>query len=251
MLIDFLNKEFKKRQNKNKAYSMRAFAKSLKMDSSTLTQILSGKRKLSFVTAKKIVQLLSLDKATQNILLLSYDDFNKKFLCEEDFFVPNEELSAELMSHWEYYTVLSYLEINCYYDVKKIAEDIGTTPEIVQSIIENLLTLNIIKLEKNKLKITGKQLTAPRTFNSKSLSKVHQENIQKALDIFLDPSVKLKDFSGITIAMSSKKFFEAQEMIKTFRRSLGEFLRENDEKEDSVYRLNIQLFPLYNKKQIS
>lgn len=119
MLIDFLIKEFKKRKNKNKAYSMRAFAKSLKMDSSTLTQILSGKRKLSFVTAKKIVQLLSLDKATQNILLLSYDDLNKKFLCEEDFFVPNEELSTELMSHWEYYTILSYLEINCEYDVKK------------------------------------------------------------------------------------------------------------------------------------
>lgn len=135
--------------------------------------------------------------------------------------------------------------------LKKIAKDIGSSSEIVQLILENLLTLDIIKLEKNKLKMTGKQLTAPRTLNNKSLVNVHQENIQKALEIFLDPSVKLKDFSGITIAMSSKKFFEAQEMIKTFRRSLGEFLRESDEKEDSVYRMNIQLFPLYRKKQIS
>ena len=125
MLLDFLRKELRRRQKKNKSYSVRAFAKSLKVDASTLSKILAGSRKLSYSMAKKITKSLNIDDAVKNNLLLTYADTDKKYLVEEDFHVPDQALSAELMSKWEYYTPLSYIEINGKNDPKKNSADSG------------------------------------------------------------------------------------------------------------------------------
>ncbi|MES2802467.1 MAG: TIGR02147 family protein [Bdellovibrionota bacterium] len=244
MLLDYLKKEFNRRKKKNKSYSIRAYAKSLKTDASTLSKVLAGKRKLSYSMAKKIIQALKLDEAIKNTLLLTYADTNKKFLTEEDFFVPDEKLSAELMSKWEYYTVLSYLEVNSAYNTKTMADALKTSESTVSAIIKNLLQLEIIKKEKNKLLVTGKMLTAPSTFDRASLQKVHSEYINKALNFLKTEDTTHADFSGITIAISSKRLKEAAERIKDFRRSLGQFLSSADDTNDSVYRINFQFFPV-------
>jgi len=97
--------------------------------------------------------------------------------------------------------------------------------------------------------ITGKCLTAPSTFNRASLNKVHKENIQKAVYLIGKGDFDLQDFSGMTMAINTKKIAQAKEMMKTFRRAFSEFLNCPNEKDDSVYRLNIQFFPLYIKKK--
>lgn len=251
MLLDYLNKELRRRQKRNKSYSLRAFAKSLKMDASTLSKILAGKRTLSYPMAKKMVQSLKLDDAVKNNLLLTYADTNRKFLIEEDFFVPDETISAELMSKWEYYTVLSYLEIDSQHDIKKIAKALKTSEATVSAVVDNLLQQNIIIAEKNKLLVTGKILTAPTTFNKAAIRQVHRENIEKALNFLIDNDTSRADFTGITISISAKKLKEATERIKDFRRSLGQFLSDPADKEDSVYRLNIQFFPLVEPQKNS
>ena len=54
------------------------------------------------------------------------------------------------------------------------------------------------------------------------------------------------DITGITMAIDSKKLKEAKKRITNFRRSLAEFLESGTR--DSVYRLNLQLFPLSKAK---
>ncbi|MNL34913.1 hypothetical protein D3C87_1569110 [compost metagenome] len=162
--------------------------------------------------------------------------------------MPDETLSAELMSKWEYYTLLSYIEINGKNDPKKIAQTLGTTESTVKAILENLLQLDIIKIEKNLLKVTGKILTAPPSFNSASLKKVHKEYIEKAGSFLMEGDLSTADFSGITFAVSSKKVKEAAQRIRDFRRSLGQFLSEPGSTDDSVYRINIQFFPVVPPK---
>jgi uncharacterized protein (TIGR02147 family) len=247
VLVDYLKKDFKKRNKKNKSYSIRAYAKFLGLDQSVLAKILSGKRDLTFKLAKKIVEAINENQAVKDMLLLSYID-DKKFRVEEDYFVPNEAESAELMSKWEYYTVLSYIEITPNSTAKKIAADIGTTELTVKQILNNLIRLGIIKDNKGLLETTGKVLTAPPSFNLNSLVKVQCENMHKAISRFENGPRQDQDYSGMTIAISSKKVHQAAEMIKTFRRSLAEFLSDPKEKPDSIYRLNIQFFPFYIKK---
>ena len=69
MLIDHLKEEFETRSRKNPNYSLRAFAQSLRIDSSTLSALLRGKRPLSAKTAKRILEELEIEPATKNKLL--------------------------------------------------------------------------------------------------------------------------------------------------------------------------------------
>lgn len=166
MLIDYLKKELQQRQQKNASYSIRAFAKSLNVDASVFSKILAGSRALSYPLAKKITEGLKLDDSVKNILLLTYADTERKFFIESDFFIPDESMSSELMSKWEYFATLSYLEINNHFDIEKIANFLKTSENTVSIIIENLIKLNIVELQQDKFILTGKKLTAPKTFNS-------------------------------------------------------------------------------------
>ena len=178
------------------------------------------------------------------MLLLSYAETERTFrVHDEDFFVPDPSISAELMSKWEYYTILSYLEIDNSFDVPKISEAIGTSEETVSAIIENLIKLEVVKLSGEKLILTDKCLTTPPNFNRKAVIKVQRENIEKSLDKLSEDSLVGCDFSGMTLAISGKKLSEAIEKIKIFRRSLASFLSDPEENSDAVYRLNIQFFP--------
>jgi uncharacterized protein (TIGR02147 family) len=250
MLIDYLNKELEKRQKKNKSYSRRAFAASLAMDPSTLIKILSGKRKITFSMAKKIVETLPIEESLRKILLLSYADSNKEYRIEEhDYFVPDPSLSATLMSKWEYYAILSYLEIDNTYNIAAIADALNTDEDTVALIVENLVKLEVVHVQDEKLILSGKRLTAPAAFNREALINVHKENIQKSIDALERLTKEERDISGMTFAMSFSKYTEAIEMIKTFRRSFEAFLVAPENEADSVYRLNIQFFPLTQSKK--
>ncbi len=74
MLVDLLKNEFQQRKDCSPQYSMRAFAKSLKMHSSTLCVILSRKRKLTPKQAEKILREINIDVFRKKQILLSLID---------------------------------------------------------------------------------------------------------------------------------------------------------------------------------
>lgn len=93
----------------------------------------------------------------------------------------------------------------------------------------------------------GRPLTALPTFDNKALKQVHAEYILKARDSMMNDPSAVRDISGITAATNLKKLPEAVRRIKVFRRTLAEFLK--DENPDAVFRLNVQLFPLVRENE--
>jgi uncharacterized protein (TIGR02147 family) len=89
---------------------------------------------------------------------------------------------------------------------------------------------------------TGKNLTTPSSVPSAALRGAHRQYMVKAIDSLEKDPIDLRDMSGITMAISSKKIPEARKLIQDFRRRLCAFLEDGDK--DAVYRLNVQLFPL-------
>lgn len=59
-LIDVLNGDLRKRKLKNPRYSLRAYARFLGLDPSTLSRILSGKQTPSIEVARKLLRKLCL-----------------------------------------------------------------------------------------------------------------------------------------------------------------------------------------------
>ncbi|MBO9668301.1 MAG: DUF4423 domain-containing protein [Bdellovibrio sp.] len=102
--------------------------------------------------------------------------------------------------------------------------------------------------EATQWKLTGNNMSTPRNIPSAKIREGHRQFILRAADALEAHSVDQRDITGITMAINRKKFAEAKGLIEDFRRRLSTFLETGPR--DSVYRLNVQLFPLTqeNKK---
>jgi hypothetical protein len=64
-----LIEEYQLRHSKNGGYSMRAFARDLDIDSSTLVKIVSGRRKIGVTIVRQMYLNMPLSAATKNDLI--------------------------------------------------------------------------------------------------------------------------------------------------------------------------------------
>ena len=63
--------EFRERKRRNPKYSLRAFARTLQIDSATLSKILKGSRTLTYANSEKLLSALGTEQSKKNDLLLS------------------------------------------------------------------------------------------------------------------------------------------------------------------------------------
>lgn len=69
-----LSDELRRRQEANRAYSLRAFARLLDFDASTLCKVLRGKRSISTAKAEQMVMRLGLDEGSMNEFMNSLQE---------------------------------------------------------------------------------------------------------------------------------------------------------------------------------
>lgn len=247
MLVEHMKRTFAERCRKNPSYSLRAFSRSLGMDSSTVSAILKGKRPLTIKTAQKIVEGLNITNPMEAQALIM-----GTFVKEEKEALPSySELamqSAKAISSWEHFAILALLEIPDFKGMERsISERLNIPFGIVSECLVRLEKLDLVKNENGAWKLTGKNMATPSQIPSAALREGHRQYISKALESLESDAVDVRDISGITMAVSRSRLSEAKAMIQDFRRRLSAYLEEG--KKDAVYRLNIQLFPLSQEKK--
>ncbi len=106
--IQFITREYLRRLERNPRYSLRAFAKALSIDIGTLSQILSGKRLLSYKKSEQVLDLLELNLDEKETFLqsLAREHKNqdkkrlspkiKEILKEKKASTPNPPVSGKL-----------------------------------------------------------------------------------------------------------------------------------------------------------
>ncbi len=248
MLLEKLKRTFADRSRKNPAYSLRAFARSLDMDSSTVSALLSGKRPITLKLARKIIDGLGITNPIESQALLIATLSEHK----EEVSIGYTELTlevAEAVSSWEHFAILALFETRDFKgQVGAIADRLAIPIGIVLECLNRLEKIGLIARSGTTWQLTGKNMAAPSDIPSETLRKGHHQNILKALSSLEADPIEIRDISGMTMAVSRRKVVEAKRMIQDFRRRLSAFLEEGDR--DSVYRLNIQLFPLSREKSL-
>lgn len=240
MILEHLKTEFAKRSEKNPSYSLRAFARSLKLDSSTLSALLSGKRALSYKTALKLVGELDLPLEEQKTLLLNSMMLNAK--QEPNGFTELEENEFEMIAGWEHYAILSLLELDGFKaTISAVSQRLNIPIGVTIRAVGRLEALGAVKKTNHTIQSTRKQL-AIKTKASAALRRANREYIEKAIYSIEKHDPEDRDITGITMAIEKKKIPEARKRIQEFRRSLCKYLESG--KKDEVYRLNVQLFPI-------
>ena len=113
--IHILKEVFTQRQKANAYYSLRAYARDLKVHPSTLSLILKEKRKLPLKNLKTVTAALNLSPSKENLFKESFyrtkarlddikinEEFKDRYLLDEAY--------HDIIAEWEHYAILSLIE---------------------------------------------------------------------------------------------------------------------------------------------
>ncbi len=261
---EILKEEFSKRHKKNPTYSLRAFARDLKLPASRLSEAINARRGLSRKSATKIACSIGYsEKETEyfcdlvesihgrSVLIRSKAKENIYKINSNPHFSTLQFDTFKIIADWYHYAILelTYL-IDFQSDSSFISRRLGISKIDAELAIERLIRVGLLKNEKDTLKATEDFTASASGVPSESLKKFHTQILDKAKKALFLQSVQERDFSSITISMNSEKIPEAKALIKNFRRGFGEKLNQ-DTKKDRVYCLAIQFFRLDEKRSTS
>lgn len=247
----WLSEEFSKRCRKNPKYSIRAFAELLGLNSSTVSQLLSGKRKASVKMVKRLASMLAVEPEKQEALI--------RFINNNKYLPPGSEDSQDrayrqltldayaLIADWYHYAILEMTFLNDFKSEPKwIANKLGITAAEAKIAIERLKRLELIREESGVLYKTENFITNfSDGVTSSALKRLQRSVLEMGLDAIDNIAPEDKDITSMTFAIDKSKLPQAREKIKSFRREMCQFLETGDR--DSVYHLGIQLYPIIKK----
>ncbi len=232
------------RKETNSSYSLRAFAKYLKVNPATLSQVFSGKRGFSKKNALKVAQKFSLTPIETKKLLstirretVDQDDSDDQVLQLE-----NDRFKA--ISDWYHYGILSLAKLkNNEANAKWISDQLNISVPEAKAAMERLKRLKYLAIENGKL---VRQLPKPLSISSESPSpairKYHKQNLKLAERAIEDIPMHERELSATTMAIDPKKINEASKMMTKFKRQFSRTMESG--KQERVYTLSMQFFPL-------
>lgn len=243
--IDLLRAEYARRREKNPQYSLRAFARSLKMKSGPLSEILNRKRKLSPKLGARLVDRLGLSPQEAERFLGRLRPGGAQLVTDE--VQRYQQLSADtffVISDWYHYSLLSLMETKGFQsDPKWIAARLGISVMEANAAIERMLRIGLLQKVRGRLSATGNfAFASQRGIPSSALRKFHRQVLERALRQLDEAPLELRDVSSITLAIDVRRIAEASQAIKKFRYEMAELLEQGSRTE--VYHLNIQLVPV-------
>ncbi len=241
---------------RNPAFWIRAFAKRLGVSPTTLSRILSGRRRVSKKLAEQLLGNLGLSPSeTQKIISL----FPKKRPYRRTDIDLSDSKQAlltmdqyHIVSEWFHFGLRALLRTNdaqscpenC--EPKWLAQRLGIKVTQASQAIERLLRLEMIeRLPDGRLRATETSFHSPDGIPSASIRNNHAQYLDLARASLERDSVELRDFTNLVLTINPEKLSEAKSLIRYFRKEIGAVLEATpSDSSQGVYSLAIQLFPL-------
>lgn len=248
---NWLLSEWEQRQLSNSQFSLRAYARYINIDRTTISAVLAGKRKLSYKNALKIASKFALSDNEKTELLQSIQSEYITNYAPQNEILQLEEEKFRVMADWYHSAILCLANLtNNSSDPKWIAERIGISESKASSALQRLVSLKLLTTSKGKLiPVSTKLLSVHSEKPSLALRRHHKQNLNLAEDSLDHIPNSLKDISFITVPANPKQMEECRKVITNFRRKMKSLLQSGESSE--VYTLSIQLFPVTKVKDTS
>jgi uncharacterized protein (TIGR02147 family) len=242
-----LNEELIRAKERNPGYSLRALARRLGIGPATLSQLLSGKRKISHKLAERVTTRLMLGPKERSAILRLFSEKNTvqavdagRMRLESDRF--------ELIADWHHFALLSLLETSGVPRGREAlvgwsARRLGLAVRTARAALERLVRMSLAAEDAlGRLRPNGQGVVTTDGVSNAAVRKNHHQVLELARQSLERDELARRDFTSVTMAIDPAKLPEAKRLIRGFRDSLCGFL-ESGQKKD-VYNLSIQLIPL-------
>lgn len=225
---------------------------------STLSMILSGKRKFTSKTAMKVAKGLRLQGRHKTYFLTlslldqadSVQEKNKLDATLVKLRSQKSQTKLELsqfrfLATW-YYPVL-YVMIGWQRFQNEptwIANQLNQSlsQQQISTALNDLEKLGLIEYIDNKWRQTGNTVTTGDRITSPAMLEYHRKMATLGAEALVLPRSQ-REFHGMTIPMSAATYEKIKARLIEFRTELSELLSEETD-EESVYQINLQFFPL-------
>lgn len=243
--VKVLRSEFLRRCKKNPQYSIRAFARQLDVDASTLAKILKGSRKIqdrAVVTYGKKLGMTpkQLRKFMKNEPL--------NFETVDD--LPFHDLTLDafhVISDWYHYAILELMSVKDFSaDFAWIAKTLSIKEKEAQEAFERLVRLRMLAVSPDGKWIDqtgGYVSTLGNNFTAEAFKKLQKQLLEKAITSLEKTPYDERFQYSLTMAIDPKWLPQAVSMIKDFGRNLHLLMGEGQDCSE-VYNLGVSLFPL-------
>jgi len=243
--------EFYKKKKNNLKYSLRAFARDLLINDSTLSKILSGKRNLTSFRIKKIGYNLGLTEKE----IKKYIRFNED--KKNGISAPNDKIKQLqldqflLASKWYFDALIELSKLNnIKADSLYLSKILNLRKNDVEIAIESLKRLGFIKVdEKNNLKC---QLSSslfnfdnPK-INHKELRKYQSDILDKSKLALEKTPIEQRNHTSFIVAVNKNYVSEINELIREPQKKLVSEIKKMNPNFDSVYAIQFTSFPIIN-----
>ncbi len=234
-----LRRTLEKKQRHNPRFSLRALARMVDIPAGRLSELMSGKRKLSPFYADKLVTNLALSKEEKAAILASVGTESRR--------IPQGRKLSEgelaLISSWEYYAILNVIKLDAYDGSEAwIAERLNLPRLHVYKSVQLLVRLGLLAKVAERIERTESSLTTENNIPSSAIRSAHRSDIGKALDALDGVETSKRIFSSATVVCDSTSLEQAAKMIDRFNDKFAKKLPAK--RKTAVYNLTIQFCPL-------
>ncbi|MEZ4871358.1 MAG: TIGR02147 family protein [Bdellovibrionales bacterium] len=241
---NFLLSELNQRIKNNQGYSLRAFAEHLDVPASSLSQILSGKRKLTDKSCLKMADSPGLSpKQTQKMmgLKLSSTVEHRKQISEDSF---------NVISDWHHYAILELMHVkNFRPDMNWIARVLNIPASEVRAAVERLERLKFITVyEDHWVDVLGEADNMGLQTTNGAYRKMQRQVLEKAIDALENTPYEERIQFSRTLEGSPEKIKLAKKRIQEVLDELGLLMKKPGNNEE-VYHLGISLYPVSNARR--
>jgi uncharacterized protein (TIGR02147 family) len=242
------------KQRANESYSLRAFSRDIGMDSSTLSQVLNGKRPFPFKNCDGVARALRLTPLQKMKFLDSV--MRKRVLIDSIALSKNEERYLldeshyRIISEWEHYAALTLLDLDGFiFNLDSVSERLGITALRVQAVIQNLINSKLINsLSDGSFSKSHESVRTTEDISSVALMESHLETLELGKTKLESTVVDERDYSSINFAFDPSQMTELKVIIREFRKKVAA-LAKSGEKKSEVYQLAIQTYPLTKRQK--
>lgn len=255
-----LKEELAARCRQNPRYSLRAFARDLKLAPSRLSEIISGKQGLSRKVAENISTILGYNQQERERFCDLVESMHARSRKEREVAkvrlkkhqMPSGDFQLQIdvfkaIADWYHFGILELMNIQGFKsETKWIAKKLAISEFEAQLAIDRLARLELIKFSGNKIIPTHSQGHVAGDLPSDGLKKLHSQLLAKAQEAIFLQSLEQREYRSAIMAIDTKMVAQAKKAIREFEYKFCMDVEEAKNK-DGVYCLAIQFFDLLER----
>lgn len=239
----YLQEEVSKRAKKNPTYSIRSFAKALNVESSSLSQILSGKRPLTDKMCLRFGTHLGLLPLKVRALMNSNSQRSNGSFA---MFNKLNDDAFRLIADWHYYAILELTHLEEFQgNVKWIAKILDLPFAKVLQAVDRLKRMGYLEVtpENKWIDQLGDSTNLGNELKTQAFSEHQKQILGKAIEAMEKTDYSERVQSSMTLVSSRERIQMAKPLILNFIEELDAFLKAGQNKKD-VVAISVSLFPL-------